>query len=244
MGRSDAPADGQGCPVVSLCSGGGRGKAGPRGSRRVGVDRRTSGGPWRDCRKSTQRVFAIKFLRQPGLHRNTLLTLRYAGERLVANPSWSAWPYPQTVRSSIEFHYLPLSGVMDGPNTFDFDAGLEPVLIDSASRAMHSVVRFYLEYPGNPTGVPLYLISGGLEMTPYNKTETIGAGVSPNYHDPTLIAAIISFASAFGARYDGDPRLAAIQIGLLGHWGEWHTWPGKFGYPPMTQPYQFLYHQC
>jgi hypothetical protein len=28
-----------------------------------------------------------------------------------------------------------------------------------------------------------------------------------------------------GERYDGDPRLGFLTAGLLGHWGEWHTYP-------------------
>ena len=27
------------------------------------------------------------------------------------------------------------------------------------------------------------------------------------------------------SRYDQNPRIAFIQLGLLGFWGEWHTWP-------------------
>jgi len=27
-------------------------------------------------------------------------------------------------------------------------------------------------------------------------------------------------------RYDGDTRIGYIQLGLLGFWGEWHTWTG------------------
>ena len=33
------------------------------------------------------------------------------------------------------------------------------------------------------------------------------------------------FIAAFGKKYDGDPRIGYITAGLLGHWGEWHTYP-------------------
>jgi hypothetical protein len=49
--------------------------------------------------------------------------------------------------------------------------------------------------------------------------------VSPDYDDPNLVSALENFIKAFGKRYDGDPRIAFIEIGLIGFWGEWHTWP-------------------
>ena len=30
---------------------------------------------------------------------------------------------------------------------------------------------------------------------------------------------------ALGKRYNNNPQVAFIQLGLLGHWGEWHTYP-------------------
>lgn len=37
-----------------------------------------------------------------------------------------------------------------------------------------------------------------------------------------MITQLVHFVRAFAARYDGDPRLTAVQTGLLGLWGEWH----------------------
>jgi hypothetical protein len=28
-----------------------------------------------------------------------------------------------------------------------------------------------------------------------------------------------------GVQYDGDPRIGFIEVGTLGFWGEWHTYP-------------------
>jgi hypothetical protein len=33
--------------------------------------------------------------------------------------------------------------------------------------------------------------------------------------------------AALGKRYDGDPRIGFITAGLLGKWGEWHTYPNE-----------------
>lgn len=46
-------------------------------------------------------------------------------------------------------------------------------------------------------------------------------------------ACLKNFIAALGAKYDGDARIGFITAGLLGHWGEWHTyqredlWAGK-----------------
>eukprot|EP01052_Picozoa_sp_SAG31_P004428 SAG31_NODE_183_length_20987_cov_8.711078_12_plen_46_part_00 len=45
--------------------------------------------------------------------------------------------------------------------------------------------------------------------------------MSPNYADLHLIAALESFIAEFGRRYDADPRIGFVQVGLLGYWGEW-----------------------
>ncbi|MEC8425773.1 MAG: DUF4832 domain-containing protein, partial [Myxococcota bacterium] len=58
-----------------------------------------------------------------------------------------------------------------------------------------------------------------------------GGGLSPDYSDPALREAMLAFIDALGAAYDGDPRLALIQVGLLGFWGEWHTWPHTEWFP-------------
>jgi hypothetical protein len=122
----------------------------------------------------------------------------------------------------MEWFYLPLRDLMTGPSTFTFDSGLEPLLNDVASRGHQTVFRVYLDYPSLPTGVPQFLIDGGLLMRPYTD---YGGGQSPDYDDPALVAALQAFIAALGARYDGDPRVAFLTEGLLGFWGEWHTYP-------------------
>jgi len=39
------------------------------------------------------------------------------------------------------------------------------------------------------------------------------------------VSALENFIEAFGKRYDGDPRIGFIEVGLIGFWGELHTWP-------------------
>ncbi|MDI4647500.1 S-layer homology domain-containing protein [Cohnella hashimotonis] len=65
----------------------------------------------------------------------------------------------------------------------------------------------------------------------YDSSE-IGAGFAPNYNLPVLLEEHERMIAALAARYDEDPRIAYVQIGSLGHWGEFHNYPeplsGKF----------------
>jgi hypothetical protein len=129
---------------------------------------------------------------------------------------------------SLEFNYLPLRSLMIGPEVFDFKP-LEDLLNDVASRSCQTVFRVYLEYPGKPTGIPQYLIDGGLKIREYINTNTQPFQqtkvITPDYQDPNLRAALTAFIAELGKRYDGDPRIGFITAGLLGTWGEWHTYP-------------------
>lgn len=54
-----------------------------------------------------------------------------------------------------------------------------------------------------------------------------GKGFSPDYMNPELISYHKKLIEALGNRYNSDPTIAFIQLGSLGHWGEWHTWEGE-----------------
>lgn len=140
--------------------------------------------------------------------------------------SYSAFPY------TMEWAYFPVNAVMSGPNTFNWSS-VDSVLNDIASRGHQTAFRFYLDYPTKPSGIPQYLLNGGLVTHSYNDYGNNGVSVSPNYDDPNLRTAMDQFIAALGARYDGDARVGFVQAGLLGFWGEWHTYPynGTNGQP-------------
>lgn len=45
----------------------------------------------------------------------------------------------------------------------------------------------------------------------------------PNHDHPEYLNAVDRLLNALGTAFDGDPRLNYIDIGFVGHWGEWHT---------------------
>ena len=147
------------------------------------------------------------------------------------NPLKGFVPYLRadaTFPHSLEWDYTKLSDVMTGPTNFNW-APFEAKLAAAASRGHQFFARFYLEWPGKKTGVPPYLIDAGLTMRRWTNTNTQpfppAVDHTPDYEDPRLRAALTNFIHALGRRYDGDPRLGFIGLGLLGTWGEWHNWP-------------------
>jgi hypothetical protein len=84
-------------------------------------------------------------------------------------------------------------------------------------------MRVYLDYPGSKPGTPKFLLDAGVVARPYDGRKNNGKSVSPDYEDSRLRTALADFIAAFGVKYDGEPRLGFITVGLLGYWGEWHT---------------------
>lgn len=130
-----------------------------------------------------------------------------------------------TFPHSLEWFYISVREVQTGMNTFNWSA-LESRLDTIAGRGHQAIFRFYYDYPGETTGVPQFLIDGGLTMRYYDEpTDLGGAGFSPDYENQTFRTSMQNFIKAFGTKYDGDPRIGYITLGLLGFWGEWHNWP-------------------
>ena len=146
--------------------------------------------------------------------------------------------YQDVFPHSMEWAYFPLAQLMDGPQSFTFTETLEPVFAEVASRGHQVAMRVFIDYPTLPTGLPEFLQKSGVRLRPY---EEHGGGRSPDYDHPLVVAALESFIRAFGKRYDGDPRLGFITIGLLGFWGEWHTYPHQDWFPSLATQNRVLH---
>jgi hypothetical protein len=126
----------------------------------------------------------------------------------------------------LEYFYVPMRDVW-GAEGETLESGLEGHLAAAAERGHHAVVRVYVDYPGHASGLPDHL-DGQVPCQVYTE---FGGGCSPDYDDPLLVDAMLGLIEAMGSRYDADPRLGFLQVGLIGFWGEWHTWPHESWFP-------------
>jgi hypothetical protein len=137
---------------------------------------------------------------------------------LIGGARWATPPLLNTVPLSMEWYNLGLDEMMVGDNKFDWKI-LDGLLEGSASRNMHAVFSVFIHWPGRPLRLPPHLKDIQLYDT--------DSGKSPNYADPRVLKALEQYIDALGARYDGDKRIGAIHVGLLGFYGEGHTFPTK-----------------
>lgn len=71
-----------------------------------------------------------------------------------------------------------------------------------------------------------------------------GAGFSPNYNSELLIGYHEKAIEALARYFDDNTISSFVQIGSLGHWGEFHTWPegtGVFPIPSVCTKYMEAY---
>jgi hypothetical protein len=126
---------------------------------------------------------------------------------------------------SMEWFYMPLSALVVGQDTYDWRP-VEKELAKIAARGDQAALRFYLDFPGKPPAIPRYLLAAGLKTFAYDDFDngtSLTRSRAPDQSDPRLIQCLLHFIRAFGARYDGDPRIGYVTAGLVGFWGEWHV---------------------
>jgi hypothetical protein len=134
---------------------------------------------------------------------------------------------------SMVFLYAPWKDLEPEEGRFAFDRWETTAWSVPEAKGKHVVLRVTIDYPSKPSGLPGWLKDQGVKLTPYPDHS---GGLSPDYDDPRMVTAMTRLIEVMGRRYDGDPRVAFIQLGLLGFWGEWHTYPqGKLYASPETE---------
>ncbi|WP_442483798.1 DUF4832 domain-containing protein [Aeoliella sp. SH292] len=141
------------------------------------------------------------------------------------NPLKGWCPYPNAASIhqpySMVFKYISWRELEPAEGDFRFDEW-EKSWDSQAAKDKHILFRVYVDYPKKPSGLPDWLRKAGVKESAY---EEYGGGESPDYDDPQMIAGMERLIAALGNRYNDNPRVAFIQLGLLGFWGEWHTYP-------------------
>jgi len=126
---------------------------------------------------------------------------------------------------------------------------VEDTLADwgSSGRVCNLGVMCANTHSGQPGGyvTPKWVFDAGakkieMELTPDMATQgTPGHKVAPVFDDPIFLAKFRTFLQAFAKRFDGDPRIAVLDIRSYGNWGEAHMYPFK---APDIAPEKFREH--
>ncbi len=86
------------------------------------------------------------------------------------------------------------------------------------------ILRVYMDYPSDNKhmDIPDWLYHEiGARGIWYNYQGK--QGFSPNYDNPVLIENHKNLIKALAEKYDNDSSIAFIELGSVGHWGEWNT---------------------
>lgn len=176
------------------------------------------------------------------------------GPLLNPGKGWSVHGSPKWQPKEV----LALAGM--GVNRFDW-AALEPregaydwTALDRVLEEWGSIGRVcnigvmcantHSRQPGG-YATPKWVFEAGakmheMDLTPEMATQgTPGHKVAPVFDDPVFLAKFRAFLKAFAARYDGDPRIAVLDIRSYGNWGEGHMHPFKV---PDIAPEKFREH--
>lgn len=90
-----------------------------------------------------------------------------------------------------------MKAIQTGQNEFAWSA-LDARLNEIAARGKQSVFRVHLDYPTTPSGIPTFLLNGGLQVksyTDYNNSTSL----APDWNDESLMTALVNFIHALGA---------------------------------------------
>lgn len=120
---------------------------------------------------------------------------------------------------SLEYIPINLDQVMTGENQYDFSV-VENALVSCSESHHQAVIRFILDTPNENCHIPNYIKN---KINTFSYSYDGAEGISPDYNDEYFINQICSFIKAF-SKYDGDPRIASVQTGIIGHWGEQHIY--------------------
>jgi len=92
----------------------------------------------------------------------------------------------------------------------------------------HAVLRFLCDRPSKKSerDIPDWLYYGTKKAGQWYSI-SYGDGFAPDYSNPDIIEAHRKAVLAMGERWGEDSFISYIELGSLGHWGEWHVNTGE-----------------
>ena len=88
----------------------------------------------------------------------------------------------------------------------------------------HLVFRFVCDIPGEEAhmDIPEWLYEKSGKAGKWYDGE-YGKGFAPDYNNPTIISCHEQAVKALGEHFGQDGLSSYVELGSLGHWGEWHV---------------------
>lgn len=155
---------------------------------------------------------------QPGLENNP-----YKGFATMWDVE-SDFPY------SIQGKLFKFNDIVTGHKQYDWSA-VENFIQTEAAKGKHVYLQVNIDPVKNQQlDLPQYVMNNLLsknEITTITevKNNDTNIYVSPNWNNQVLMDAMEDFIIEFGKKYDNDPRVYLVHVGLYGMWGEWHIFP-------------------
>ncbi|WP_276354068.1 DUF4832 domain-containing protein [Cohnella caldifontis] len=154
--------------------------------------------------------------------------------------------YPQ-ISQPVRLAFAKMTWREIEPRKGEFDfAGFEKVihLEEWKTKNVKIILRVVLDYPEDEDhlDIPDWLYEE-IQHKGTHYTLEYGKGFSPDYSNPVLIREHESLIRALAERYNDDPSIAFVELGSVGHWGEWHTWdeePGLIPFPKRAVADQYV----
>jgi hypothetical protein len=180
-------------------------------------------------------LVGLTLMKMPTIVASEELTIRpQAAPGPLDNPLKGWCPYTDageiTQPYSMVFQYVSWKHLEPHEGEYRFEEWEAEAWSVARAKGKHIIFRVYVDYPNLETGMPEWLVQQGVRMRPYKDH---GGGLAPDYDDARMILAMENFIAALGRRYNQHPRVAFVQLGMLGFWGEWHTWPKEMLYASL-----------
>lgn len=159
-----------------------------------------------------------------------------AGPDINPLKGWnSGWWRENEDYASVGFQYIEWGQFEPEDDKFDWKY-VEQVLDRPGSKNRHVILQFVVDWDDwdakNPNGEshykgPKWLLDrvGQNEGLADPKDPKSRVTRATNYNDPAFIEEASEAIKTLLDHFKEDPRTFVIQVGVLGFWGEWHTFP-------------------